>query len=141
MITMKSVGLPLILAAAMLHAPLTSQAADPKDKDSQPQQQQEYPDGMAPYGGPMRGSGMPMWGGCYGHMREPDMVYGYELMTPQERIDYMGRLHNARTLDEREKIRMEHYRLMQERAKKRGETLPGAPCPSPGYYGPGGRWR
>lgn len=146
MISLKRLGLPLILAGAMLCSPMTLQAANAKDKDSQPQpqQQQQYPYGMGPYGGHMmRGYGMPMWGGGYGygHMREPDMIYGYELMTPRERVDYMDRLHNAKTFEEREKIRSEHYKLMQERAKKRGETLPGTPCPGPGYYGPGGRWR
>jgi hypothetical protein len=146
MITMKRVGLPLILAGAMLYSPLTSsQAADSKDKDTQQQQypQQPYPYGMGPYGGHMMGGyGMPMWGGGgYWHMREPDMIYGYELMTPRERADYMDRLHNARTFEERDKIRAEHYKLMQERARKRGETLPGTPCPGAGYYGPGGRWR
>lgn len=139
MITMKRFGLPLILAGAMLHSPLTLQAAD---SNTQPQQQQP-PYGMGPYGRHMGGYGMPMWGGGYGygHMREPDMIYGYELMTPKERVDYMDRLHNAKTIEERDKIRNEHYQLMQERARKRGETLPGAPCPGPGYYGPGGPWR
>jgi hypothetical protein len=142
MITMKRVGFPLILTGAMLLPSLTSQAADSNTQQQPPPQQQQYPSGMGPYGGHMRGYGMPTWGGGgYGHMREPDMIYGYELMTPKERTDYMDRIHNAKTIDERDKIRDEHYRLMQERAKKRGETLPGAPCPGPGYYGPGGRWR
>jgi hypothetical protein len=132
MITMKRVGLSMILAGAMLHSPLTLQAADPNLV--QPPQK-SY--GMGPGGASTSGYGMPMMGGG-GHMREPDMIYGYELMTPKERTDYMDRLHNAKTLDERDKIRNEHYQLMQERARKSGADFPG-PCP--GYYGPGGPGR
>jgi hypothetical protein len=139
--TMKRLGMPLILAGAMLHVPFTSQAADQKEQEQKepPPQQQGYPYGMPMHG---YGYGPMMWGGGYGHMREPDMIYGYELMTPKERVEYMDRLHSARNFEQREKIRNEHYRLMQERARKRGETLPGmGPGPGGGYYGPGGPWR
>ncbi len=67
---------------------------------------------------------------------EPDMVYGYQLMTPKERSDYMTRIHSARSFEERERLRIEHHRLMQERARNRNLRLPDMPQ-SPGR-GPGG---
>lgn len=71
-------------------------------------------------------------------MLEPEMIYGYQLMTPKERLDYMSRLHSARSFEMRDKIRLEHHRLMQERAKKRRMFLPDMPQPGRGPgRGPG----
>lgn len=67
--------------------------------------------------------------------REP-VIYGSQLMTQQERLEYRERLRNAHTLKERERIRLEHHREMQERARERGVTLPDAPRRSVGP-GPG----
>ena len=72
-------------------------------------------------------------------MMEPEMIYGYRLMTPRERIDYMNRLHSARTFEDREKIRIEHHRFMQERARKRNMILPDMPRGGGGYGPPDGR--
>ena len=69
-------------------------------------------------------------------MLEPEMIYGYQLMTPNERIEYMRRIHSARSFEERDRLRLEHHRIMQERARKRGLLLPDMPGP-----GPRGRWR
>jgi len=74
-------------------------------------------------------------------MMEPEMIYGYQLMTPKERIDYMNRLHSARSFEDREKIRMEHHRFMQERARKRHMILPDMPREGGGYGPPDGRYR
>lgn len=74
-------------------------------------------------------------------MLEPEMVYGYQLMTPKERLDYMNRLHAARSFEERDRIRLEHHRLMQERARKRHMILPDMPGPGQGPGGGPGRWR
>lgn len=69
-------------------------------------------------------------------------IYGSQLMTAQERSAYRDRMRNARTAEERERIRNEHHKLMQERAKQRGVTLPDSP-PATGMgqgsgMGPGG---
>jgi hypothetical protein len=58
------------------------------------------------------------------------VIYGSQLMTPQERAAYRQKLMNAKTAEERAKIRAEHHKEMQERAKKMGKTLPPAPPPS-----------
>jgi hypothetical protein len=61
-------------------------------------------------------------------------MYGYELMTPEERQAYMDRMRNAKTPEERTKLRDEHRAEMQKRAKEKGVTL--AEPRGPG--GPGG---
>ena len=65
-------------------------------------------------------------------------MYGYELMTPEERQAYMDKMRNAKTPEERTKLRDEHRAEMQRRAKEKGVTLPSraVACPCPG--GPGG---
>jgi len=60
---------------------------------------------------------------------EPEMVYGYKLMTNRERLDYLNRLHSTKSFEERERLRMEHHALMQERARKRHLVLPDMPPP------------
>jgi len=78
-------------------------------------------------------------------MQDQDRVYGYELMTPQERNEYQTRMRALKTEQEREAFRLEHHKKMQERAKVQGKTLPDAPPadrgPGTGYgggMGPGG---
>lgn len=77
-----------------------------------------------------------------------ERIYGYELMTPQERIEYQARMRALNTEQEREAFRLEHHKKMQERAKAQGKTLPDAPpgmgpgmAPGggKGMMGPGGR--
>jgi len=74
-----------------------------------------------------------------------ERIYGYELMTPQERNEYQDRMRATKTEQEREALRLEHHKQMQERAKAQGKTLPDAPPadrgPGTGYgggMGPGG---
>jgi hypothetical protein len=69
-------------------------------------------------------------------MQEHDRIYGYELMTPQERDEYHARMRALNTEQEREAFRLEHHKKMQARAKTLGKTLPDAP--PPGMMGPGG---
>jgi hypothetical protein len=69
-------------------------------------------------------------------------MYGYELMTPEEREAYVDRMRNAKTPEERTKLRDEHRAEMQKRAKEKGVTLaeprgPGGPGGGP-RGGPGG---
>lgn len=54
-------------------------------------------------------------------------IYGSELMTQQERLEYRERLRQADGDDDRERIRSEHHEQMQERARERGVTLPDTP--------------
>ena len=61
-------------------------------------------------------------------------IYGYELMTPQERVEYRNRMRAMKTVQEREAFREEHHRQMQERARAQGKTLPDMP---PAGMGPG----
>lgn len=51
-------------------------------------------------------------------------IYGSQLMTQQERLQYREQMRNARTAQEREQIRARHHAEMQARARKRGITLP-----------------
>jgi hypothetical protein len=71
-------------------------------------------------------------------VQQRDQIYGSQLMTPQERLDYRNRMRAAKTQEERDQIRLEHHRQMQERAKARGVTLPDEPPARPGRMGPGG---
>lgn len=53
-----------------------------------------------------------------------DQVYGWQMMTQQERNEYQSKMQSMQTREEREQYRMEHHKLMQERAKERGVKLP-----------------
>jgi hypothetical protein len=68
-----------------------------------------------------------------------ERVYGSQLMTPQERNEYQARMRAAKTAQERQQIRMEHHKAMQERARQQGVTLPDKPPAAGGGMGPGGR--
>lgn len=50
-------------------------------------------------------------------------IYGYELMTDQERNAHRERMRAAKTLQERDRIRAEHRVQMNARAKERGATI------------------
>jgi hypothetical protein len=67
-----------------------------------------------------------------------DQVYGSQLMTRQERLEYRNRMRNLKTAEEREQLRLEHHKEMQERAKARGVSLPDEPPMAPAHMGPGG---
>ena len=56
-----------------------------------------------------------------------ERVYGYDLMTEKERIEYQDRMRAAKTDQERETLRLEHHKQMQARAKAQGKTLPDVP--------------
>ena len=65
------------------------------------------------------------------------MIYGSQLMTPKERVEYRDKLRTAKTIQERERIRQEHHEEMMELAKKRGVTLPAVPPAGGAGMGPG----
>ncbi len=54
-------------------------------------------------------------------------IYGSQLMTPQERMEYRSKMRSMKTREEREAFRREHHKQMQERAKERGMKLPDMP--------------
>lgn len=56
-----------------------------------------------------------------------ERIYGSDLMTPQERNEYVRRMRELKTQEEREQFRKEHHEKMQARAKERGITLPDEP--------------
>jgi hypothetical protein len=80
-----------------------------------------------------------MPGGGPMQAQEGERIYGYELMTGQERAEYQSRMRAAKTDEEREAIRLEHHKKMQARAKAQGKTLPDMPPADRGPgMGPGG---
>jgi hypothetical protein len=64
-------------------------------------------------------------------------IYGSQLMTRQERIEYRNQMRALKTQEERNAFRLEHHNRMQERAKERGLTLPDAPPAQGGGKGRG----
>jgi len=72
--------------------------------------------------------------------RDQDRIYGSQLMTAQERAAFRNKMRAAKTVEERARIREQHHKEMQERARKRGIQLPDMP-PARGMgngMGPGG---
>jgi hypothetical protein len=67
-------------------------------------------------------------------------VYGSQLMTQQERLEYRDRMRNAASAEEREQIRKEHHERMKVRAREQGVKLPDEPPAQGGGkgMGPGG---
>ncbi|MBN9589647.1 MAG: hypothetical protein J0G99_11635 [Alphaproteobacteria bacterium] len=55
----------------------------------------------------------------------PRNVYGWQLMTAQERATYQNQMHNATTAQERDRIQAQHRSEMQQRARQRNVVLPG----------------
>jgi uncharacterized membrane protein len=72
-----------------------------------------------------------------GQAQAQERIYGSQLMTRSERTEYRNRLRNAKTAEERERIRNEHHERMQSRARERGVTLPDAPPRRGSGAGPG----
>jgi hypothetical protein len=54
-------------------------------------------------------------------------VYGWQLMTGAERDLIHERLSRAQSVQEREQIRADHHRQMQDRARQMGYNLPEEP--------------
>lgn len=61
-----------------------------------------------------------------------ERIYGSQLMTQQERNEHRAQMRQAKTPEERERIRAEHHERMKERARERGITLPDVPPATPG---------
>lgn len=58
---------------------------------------------------------------------DTEQIYGSQIMTEQERAEHRAEMRTAKTPEEREQIRNEHYKQMSARAKERGITLPEDP--------------
>lgn len=50
---------------------------------------------------------------------------GWQLMTPEERIEHQGRVRSFTTLEACRTYQFDHHQLMAERARQRGVPLPG----------------
>ena len=61
-----------------------------------------------------------------------EIIPGSELMTAKEREDYRRRYAAAKTDPEREKVRSDHIKAMEERARLRGLRLDLPPPPKGG---------
>ena len=57
--------------------------------------------------------------------KEP--IFGSQLMTQEERLQFRNQMQNATSVEEREKIRIQHRELMLERATAQGVTLSDTP--------------
>lgn len=67
-----------------------------------------------------------------------ELIYGSQLMTPQERAEYRDKIRAAKSVEERERIRKEHHEKMKERAQARGVMLPDEPAAGGSGMGRGG---
>ncbi|MEQ8860525.1 MAG: hypothetical protein RIC56_17935 [Pseudomonadales bacterium] len=56
-----------------------------------------------------------------------EQVSGWQLMTPEERLEMQARMRSATTAEERTRIRAEHHQQMQARAMERGVELSDGP--------------
>ncbi|SOD50858.1 hypothetical protein SAMN06296416_101343 [Pseudoxanthomonas wuyuanensis] len=68
---------------------------------------------------------------------DQDQVYGYQLMTPEERAAHRNQLRSLKTQQERDAFRMQHHQQMQQRAAERGVKLPDVPLGQAGGMGMG----
>jgi hypothetical protein len=60
-------------------------------------------------------------------VQKREIIPGSELMTPQEREQYRQRMAGAKSDEERDRLRAEHYKAMDERARLRGLRLADPP--------------
>ena len=56
-----------------------------------------------------------------------DQVYGWQMMSERERNEYHTKMQSMNTEAEKNRYRMEHHKLMQQRAAKQGKTLSDMP--------------
>lgn len=106
--------LPINIATLLLVTAVTAVAADQDAPDRRLQQIQEQD-----------------------RLQSREQVYGSQLMTPEERIEYRNKMRSMKTEQEREAFRLEHHQQMQQRALERGQVLPDMPSHDRGGMGPG----
>jgi hypothetical protein len=86
-------------------------AADPQQTQEQTQQQTQLKD------------------------QDQQLIYGWELMSVKERAEHRKKMLSLKTEQERTAYRQEHHKLMQQRAKEKGVSIPD--MPAQGGFGPG----
>lgn len=57
----------------------------------------------------------------------PGRMFGWSLMSPQERTEHWQKMQSFERYDECSAYVADHHKLMQARAKEKGVTLPAAP--------------
>jgi hypothetical protein len=60
-------------------------------------------------------------------IQDQERAYGWNLMTPEERVEHQTKMRTLKTAEEREQFRIEHHKKMQERAKEQGAIIPDQP--------------
>lgn len=117
-----------VFTAAFLVASITGCAAVAQQPapSSAPQTQPCCGPGYGPGPGPGPGRGPGQGGGMgRGPGVGPEFTPGWGMMSPQERDAHRQQMSNAKTVQECRQIRDEHHKLMTERAKAQGGTMPG----------------
>ena len=56
-----------------------------------------------------------------------DQVYGWQMMSEQERQEHRTKMQNMNTEEERNRYRLEHRKMMEQRAKEQGKSLSDMP--------------
>jgi hypothetical protein len=56
--------------------------------------------------------------------RTQQQIYGYDLMTEQERSQYRQQMNSLQTEQERAEFRARHHEEMRKRAEQQGKSLP-----------------
>ena len=56
-----------------------------------------------------------------------DQIYGWQMMSERERNEYHTKMQSMNTEADKNRYRLEHHKLMQQRAKKQGKTLSDMP--------------
>jgi hypothetical protein len=74
-------------------------------------------------GGPGAGPGKGMGPGMMEYCWTRERMYGTRMMSLEERQAHMAKMWNAKSVEERGKIRDEHRKLMLERAKQHQTTI------------------
>jgi hypothetical protein len=72
-----------------------------------------------------------------GSLAADEPIYGSQLMTRQERMEHRAKMNAAKSVQERDQVRLEHHEQMKLRAKERGVSLPDAPQAQGMGMGPG----
>ncbi len=67
--------------------------------------------------------------GTAGLAQAGEEIYGWQLMTPQERQAYQEKMKALKTEEERKAFLRQHREAMHKRAEARGVTLPGMKDP------------
>ena len=69
---------------------------------------------------------------------QQEQVYGWQLMTPEERAEHLAKMRSFKTEEDREAYRREHHKRMQKRARERGVPLSDVPAKQGSERGLGG---